>query len=130
MIINKKINVYRKFVKQIRRFLYYWERYGYQKANLIFKDFYEVNRRNLIRSKKNFNFVGRFTIRTDHGELKEWTLELPCLYNWIHGKLNYMKMVKGDNDSTYCKLKNRFDKLMRKLQNSEKNIRNFLEHRI
>jgi hypothetical protein len=35
----------------------------------------------------------------------------PCLENVISGKLQYLKMVKGDDDSVYMVLKLRFDSL-------------------
>ena len=43
----------------------------------------------------------------------------PHIENIISGKLDYLKMVKGEKDSTYLKLKNRFEKLV--LYNSNEN---------
>ena len=37
LIVNEKVNVTRRYVKQIRMWLYYWEKYGYEKAEQIFK---------------------------------------------------------------------------------------------
>lgn len=37
LIVNDKVNVRRRYVKQIRMWLYYWEKYGYEKAEQIFK---------------------------------------------------------------------------------------------
>ena len=35
LIVNDKVNVPRRYVKQIRMWLYYWENYGYEKAEQI-----------------------------------------------------------------------------------------------
>jgi len=86
LIVNEKVNVRRRYVKQIRMWLYYWEKYGYEKAEQIFaKDYLK-----------------------DKGHVKNGK---PNLMNVLDGKLEYLKMVKSDYDSTYLKLKHRFDRL-------------------
>ena len=86
LIVNDKVNVRRRYVKQIRMWLYYWEKYGYEKAQQI--------------------FILDYT--TDKGHVKKGK---PNLANVLDGKLEFLKMVKGENDSTYETLKKRFDKL-------------------
>jgi hypothetical protein len=66
--------------------LYYWETYGYEKASEIFKKDYQE----------------------DKGHVKEGD---PNFENVLHGKLQFMKMVKGATDSTYQKLYSRYKKL-------------------
>ena len=66
--------------------LYYWEKYGYTKAEQIFKKDYAL----------------------DKGHLKKGS---PSLKNVLSGKLEYLKMVKGVMDSTYINLNVRFIKL-------------------
>ncbi len=86
LVVNEKVNVKRRYIKQIRMWLYYWEQYGYGKAEQIFTgDYYK-----------------------DKGHVKTGK---PNLANVLDGKLEYLKMVKGDSDSTYLKLKDRFDSL-------------------
>mgnify|MGYP003794586535 CR=1 FL=1 len=86
LIVNNKVNVKQRYVKQIRMWLYYWEKYGYEKAQQIFtKDYL-----------------------TDKGHVKKGK---PNLVNVLDGKLEFLKMVKSENDSTYLTLKRRFDKL-------------------
>ncbi|MAN60071.1 MAG: RNA-directed DNA polymerase [Flavobacteriaceae bacterium] len=85
LIVNEKVNVRRKYVKQIRMWLYYWEKYGYEKAEQIFKRDYIA----------------------DKGHVKNTNAHL---MNVLDGKLEFLKMVKGGNDSTYLTLKNRFEK--------------------
>ena len=84
LTVNQKPNVTRRYVKQIRMYLYYWEKYGFEKANAIFiKDY-----------------------KTDRGATKKGT---PDLANVLDGKLEFLRMVKGKEDSTYSALKSRFD---------------------
>jgi len=86
LIVNEKTNVKRRYVKQIRMWLYYWEKYGYNKAQQIFKRDYIL----------------------DKGHVKKGE---PSLINVLDGKLEFLKMVKGTADGTYFKLRNRFNRL-------------------
>lgn len=86
LIVNEKVNVQRRYIKQIRMFLYYWEKYGYEKAEQIFK-------RDYI---------------TDKGHVKNINAHL---VNVLDGKLEFLKMVKGEEDGTYMGLTERFNKL-------------------
>lgn len=86
LIVNNQVNVARRYVKQIRMWLYYWERYGYDRANEI--------------------FLGDYM--SDRGHVKNLNAKLN---NVLDGKLHFLKMVKGESDSTYIKLNKRFGKL-------------------
>lgn len=86
LIVNEKVNVRRRYVKQIRMWLYYWEKYGYKKAEQIFKRDYIA----------------------DKGHVKNLEAHL---INVLDGKLEFLKMVKGVEDGTYINLKERFFKL-------------------
>ena len=88
LIVNDKINVRGRYVKQIRMWLYYWEKYSYEKAEQIFKRDYIA----------------------DKGHVKNTNAHL---VNVLDGKLEFLKMVKGKEDLTYTRLKERFDKLTR-----------------
>lgn len=87
LIVNDRVNVRRRYVKQIRMWLYYWKKYGYAKAEQIFKRDYVADKGHV----KNIN---------------------AHLINVLDGKLEFLKMVKGNDDGTYRKLKKRFDKLV------------------
>lgn len=87
LIVNDKVNVHRRYVKQIRMWLYYWEKYGYEKAQQIFKRDYIA----------------------DKGHVKNMNAHL---VNVLDGKLEFLKMVKGIEDATYKGLKERFDILV------------------
>lgn len=84
--VNEKPNVSRKYVKQLRTLIHNWEFKGYNEAQRIFLEKY--NQSNL----KNHDCKG-----THHIE------------NIISGKLDYLKMVKGESDGTYKKLRKRFE---------------------
>ena len=86
LIINDKVNVGRRYVKQIRMWLHYWEKYGYAKAEQIFTRDYIADKGHVKKGKPNLD-------------------------NVLDGKLEFLKMVKGGEDSTYLSLKKRFDKL-------------------
>lgn len=87
LIVNEKVNVRRRYVKQIRMWLYYWEKYGYEKAEQIFKRDYIA----------------------DKGHVKNMNAQL---VNVLDGKLEFLKMVKGESDGTYRRLRKRFDELI------------------
>lgn len=89
LIVNEKVNVNRRYVKQLRNWLYLWERYGIEKATEKFQKDYKNPER------------GRGYSKNDSANFKQV----------LNGKLLFLKMVKGEDDSTYQKLKKRFNKL-------------------
>lgn len=97
LIVNEKTNVQRKYIKQIRMWLYYWEKYGYEKAEQIF-------RRDYINEK---------------GHVKNINARLKKV---LDGKLEFLRMVKGSDDSTYNGLKERLNELswMKEKKDTEK----------
>lgn len=86
LIVNKKVNISQKYIKQIRMWLYLWETYGYNKANICFLKDYKI----------------------DKGYIKQG---IPNFENVLHGKLDYLKMVVGSDSKKYKLLQARFDKL-------------------
>ena len=93
IIVSDKLNVTQNYVRDIRNILYIWDRYGYATA---------------------FNkFFPKY--KAEKGHLKKGN---PDMVNVLDGKLMYMKMVKGENDSVYLRLKTKFDVLARKLDDA------------
>lgn len=88
LLVNEIVNVHRRYVKQLRMWLYYWEKYGYNKAEQIFLNDY----------------------KSDKGQTKKGK---PDFQNVIDGKLEFLKMVKGEENSTYQKLVTRFKMLQK-----------------
>ncbi|RBI91756.1 RNA-directed DNA polymerase [Elizabethkingia miricola] len=87
LIVNDKVNVQRRYVKQIRMWLYLWEKWGYEIAQQKFLNDYIVDKGHV----KNIN---------------------AHLVDVLDGKLEFLKMVKGIEDGTYMGLKQRFDRLV------------------
>ncbi len=85
LTINEKPNVSQKYVKQIRTILNNWEKSGYDHAQSVFLKFYHPTK----------HIEGQHHVE-----------------NILKGKLDYLKMVKGDKDETYKKLYNRFERLV------------------
>lgn len=92
LTVNTKINVNVRYIKQLRMWLYYWEKYGYSQASSLFIKDYQMDKGHIKNRRSNFA-------------------------NVLRGKLDYLKMVKGDKDPTYRKLKYRFDNLNPKTSN-------------
>jgi hypothetical protein len=86
LLVNEKANVQQRYVKQLRMWLYYWERYGYERASGFFLQQYIA----------------------DKGHVKNGK---PDMANVISGKLDYLKMVKGADNELYIKSRNRFEVL-------------------
>jgi len=86
LLVNEKANVQQRYIKQLRMWLYYWERYGYERASGFFLQQYIA----------------------DKGHVKNGK---PDMVNVISGKLDYLKMVKGADNELYLKLRNRFTNL-------------------
>ncbi|MEX0660362.1 MAG: reverse transcriptase family protein [Balneolaceae bacterium] len=89
LIVNEKVNVKRRYIKELRHWIYFWERYGKDKAEEL-----------ILRAYKK-----------DKGHVKKGE---PNIENIIYGKLLYLKMVKGSNNGTYKKLQHRFDVIIGK----------------
>ena len=94
IIVSNKLNVTKKYVRDIRNILYIWDRYGYTAAMAKFLPKYKAEK----------------------GHVKKGN---PDLRNVIDGKLMYLKMVKGENDSVYQRLYAKFKSLIEKEQSNE-----------
>ena len=70
LVVNEKVNVRRRYVKQIRMWLYLWEKWGYEIAS----------------DKFSRDYI------TDKGHVKKNNTKLE---NVLDGKLLYLKMVKA-----------------------------------
>lgn len=86
LIVNETLNVSRKYISDLRWIMSVWEREGYSVA---YAKFY-------IHYKREKGYIKK-------GE--------PVMENVIGGKLDYLRMVRGDNNLAYQKLRTRFDKL-------------------
>jgi hypothetical protein len=95
LTVSNRVNTSKGYIAEIRNLLHIWEKYGYNEA---YKRFYPHYKKNKGHVKK--------------GE--------PMLENVLYGKLQYLKMVKGDKDPVYSALQARYNKLTSPL-NAEAN---------
>ena len=86
LTVNSVVNVSRKYISDLRWIINVWEREGYAKAYSMFYPKY----------------------KREKGYIKKGE---PVMENVIGGKLNYLRMVKGEGNVAYKKLLNRFNKL-------------------
>ena len=86
LTVNEKVNVTPNYVKDIRNLLYIWDKYGYKSA---YRSFYRKYTKHFLPKHK----------------------PVPCFVDSLRGKLNYLALVKGHYDTTYLKLKQKFDLL-------------------
>jgi hypothetical protein len=89
LLVNKKVNVQKRYIKQLRTWIYLLEKYDYAEAHEIFIKHY----------------------LNDRGNVKKETVKIE---NVIMGKLEYLKMVRGENSSVYQVLYKRFMLLLEK----------------
>ena len=158
--VNNKINVSRKYIKDLRQTLHFWEIYGMKNAEEFIKKnpegmmtwhvTPELRKKWLHPIKKEkemgsldiepVSFDGSTTgflgnpidseeeLKKNRQELLKWKKEKSSenspktrsVEMVVEGKLLYLKMVKGPYDSTYLKLKSRFDDLLSRNQKSNK----------
>ncbi len=90
LLVNENVNVQLRYIKQLRMWLYFWKRYGYERAETFFLKQYIA----------------------DKGHIKNTR---PNMTNVISGKLDYLKMVKGADNKMYLMLKSNFDLLACKI---------------
>lgn len=93
IIVNRKTNVSRSYIKNLRAALHNWELKGYDQAVAKYEYYYQ-------REKGFIRYKG----------------ETPPFENYIAGKLEYLGMVRGKEDSTYRLLKIQFDSLCMKAE--------------
>ena len=87
LTVSDKVNVARKYINDLRWMIYHWERDGYNNAYSVFIRKYTESKTAPVKGT-------------------------PDMQNVIAGKLDYLRMIKGDDDGTYLKLKERFDALV------------------
>lgn len=96
LVVNDKANVHKRYVKQLRMWLYYWETYGHQRAEQFFQKRYIADRGHLLQGGT------------------------PDMAMVIAGKLDFLRMVKGGDNPLYGKLKKRFEALVQRTASEKK----------
>lgn len=86
LVVGQKVNVTQKYMRDLRNLLYIWEQYGYDDARKRFLQGYDKE-----KGRKKSEVEMRKVIR---------------------GRLMWMKMVRGANDSTFVRMCDRFTGLL------------------
>jgi RNA-directed DNA polymerase len=86
LTVNRFPNVPRRFVRQVRAMLHAWETHGLEAAEREFREVYDSRARRPEGQPPSFGRV-------------------------VRGKLDYIKMVKGEGDHAYRKLANKLHQL-------------------
>lgn len=81
LTVNDKVNVSRKYLREVRAMLHNWETMGHEAAQQKFLQSYKP----------------RISAKKKKGQ--------PQLRNVLGGKINYLKMVRGDENALYQKVK-------------------------
>lgn len=97
IIVNKKSNVDRKFIKDVRFWLMYWKKYGTDATQKKF----------LIQFPEKKGFL-RYDGR------------IPQFYNYLSGKILFLGMIRGAKDEMFLKFKTEFDKLNKEMNGKSK----------
>lgn len=101
LVVNEKVNVSRSYIKDLRNLLYIWRRHGERAAQKSFSR----------KAKKYNKSADTFFI------------------NYLRGKLSYLSLVRGENDTVYLRLRNEFNLLLsRKYRQAHKHIINTIIH--
>lgn len=115
LVVNSKVNVARRYIKEIRNILYIWKRFGYDEALESFRFHYlHISRKigSSLRSRISYEDEKRIL----HSRMvKKATNYSPRLDQHILGRLNFLKMVRGENDYQYLQLTQKFNELSKKL---------------
>jgi len=85
LTVNKKVNVKRKSVRQVRAMLHAWEKYGYEAAESD-------------HPKYNYKFLYDASYK-------------PFFQKVVKGKIEFIGMVRGKGDSIYIRLNNKAQEL-------------------
>jgi len=83
LLVNRRVNVPRKLVRQVRAMLHAWSTYGYEAAQQEFADRYDGKSRPSFKEKPIFSMV-------------------------VKGKIDFIGMVKGKDDPVYRGLLRRY----------------------
>ncbi|MGT3163439.1 reverse transcriptase domain-containing protein [Yersinia enterocolitica] len=98
IVVNKKTNLQRKFIRQTSSMLYAWEKHGVVAAEN--EHFVKYNKKNKLIKLRNF--VDK------PGELFK---------RIVKGRINYIKMVRGEDDIIYRKFAHRISCLFGNVNN-------------
>ncbi len=83
IIVNEKININQRYIKGIRMYLTLVERYGIEKATMLYQKDYQLDKGYQPKEKFNLKYI-------------------------LGGKINYLSMIRGKEDALTQKLAERW----------------------
>ncbi|MGJ1510072.1 reverse transcriptase domain-containing protein [Sphingobacterium siyangense] len=89
LTVNKKVNVNRSYIKELRMWVTYWERYGYERANYFYQSYLLEKNRESSRLSRGAG-----------------------LDKVLAGKLDFLKMIKGSDSNLVIQITKRVDTLI------------------
>lgn len=95
LVVSDRVNVVRGYARSIGSLLYIWKRYGHDSAYARFLQHYAP---------------------------KRFGKDVPPMERVIEGKLLYLRMVKGETDPVYRRLRLQFEKLIEQLPKKDADI--------
>lgn len=87
--VNEKLNLPRSYVRKVRAALHNWEKQGYERANAKFASLYPQEK-GFLRNKT-----------------------IPPMESVLSGKILFLGMVRGKEDTMYLKYKNKLEELLK-----------------
>jgi retron-type reverse transcriptase len=87
--VNEKLNLPRSYVRKVRAALHNWEKQGYERANAKFATLYPQEK-GFLRNKT-----------------------IPPMESVLSGKILFLGMVRGKEDTMYLKYKNKLEELLK-----------------
>jgi len=89
VVVNQKANLPREYIKDIRYWLFAWEKFGEDRTQMDFE------RR--FPEKKGFNRYNGVSIK---------------FTNYLYGKIQYLKMIRGEGDIMVNRFLDKYDSLL------------------
>ncbi|NOK59072.1 MAG: RNA-directed DNA polymerase [Chloroflexi bacterium AL-W] len=80
LTVNRKVNVRRSFINQVRAMLHAWDKYGLEAAQEEFINKYDMRSRSPYKNKNGVSFA-----------------------RVVKGKIDYLGMIRGQDDTIYLK---------------------------
>jgi hypothetical protein len=86
LVVNEKVNVSKKYIREVRAMLHNWEKLGKEEAEKVFLSFYIPQKGHVKKGKPNFR-------------------------NVLWGKLQFLAMVRGKKDVLVMRYIEKYNKL-------------------
>jgi RNA-directed DNA polymerase len=103
LVVNSKVNVDRKYIRNVYGALHAWKKYGFEKAEKVYLEKYAKNRMLYFRDDLTQN-----SIEVNEEENK------PSMIDSLRGRIEFIGAVRGKSDNIYKKLCSYFLALVEK----------------